>query len=103
MEEEARKQAEIDKESFIENCRMIVECPMRFSQLQDIEGLDNTKERFCDKCEKIVYRTNNLETLKTLSRKGECVSFYIENKMLGRKIEPIAGDANRQRTGCWII
>jgi hypothetical protein len=99
VEQEAKLEKE-PEESFIENCKMYVDCPMRYSQLEEIEGLNPKREKFCQKCQKIVYRTNDLSTLKMLSRRGECVSFYVENKMLGRAIKI---DAPQEKNGCFII
>ena len=80
---------------FIENCDMEFECPMRFKELQKLPGTKT--ERFCDKCQRIVYRTDNIGTLKELSQRGQCVSFHVK-KMIGRQVV-----AHTQHTGCFVL
>lgn len=105
--ERERDREKLDNESFIENCRLAFECPMRYSELSEIEGLDPSNAKFCTKCEKMVYRTDSIATVKSLSDRGECVSFFVSAKMLGRQIV-IEGNANagRERNGfgwCTVI
>ena len=83
-----------DKDGEIEGCSLTFECPMRFEKLNEIPGTE--KERFCDICQKVVHKTDSIETLKMLARQGECVSF-VSSKMLGRDMTP------HQQTGCWVV
>ena len=87
-----------EEELFIENCAMIVDCPMKYSDLTPLnERGDGT--RFCNVCNKNVYRTDSLVTLRELTKKGQCVSFYV---LMRGQINPYAPPA-QMKTGCFVL
>lgn len=82
------------EELFIENCAMVVDCPMKYNNLVPLnEKGDGT--RFCNICQKNVYRTDSLATLRELTKKGQCVSFFVQQKNIN--LTP------QERTGCFVL
>jgi hypothetical protein len=56
----------------IENCEFEFQCPLMWENLLDRR--QNQNERFCDKCQKMVYSVEDEATLRDHVSKGRCVS-----------------------------
>ncbi|KAG2393294.1 hypothetical protein C9374_006825 [Naegleria lovaniensis] len=58
---------------FIENCEWIFKCPLRFSELQEIET--DPSQKYCTVCEKTVYLVKSNEEFTRYAMQGHCVAF----------------------------
>lgn len=85
---------------FIENCAMVEECPMRYYDLKPASPIGADTERWCDKCQRTVHRTDSVATLRALSQRGECVSFHVVRPKV---LQPPAQAAHYERTGCFVL
>jgi hypothetical protein len=70
----------ITREESIENCGFEFECPLIWSNLQPSQN--SPTERYCNKCEKTVYKVTDLETLRQYTEMGRCTVFANNTSML---------------------
>jgi hypothetical protein len=63
-----------------------------------IPGAEN--ERFCKSCQRTVYRTDSVDTLRMLTKQGECVSFAFKPRHLDLQLQ---APENTERTGCFVL
>ncbi|KAG2389091.1 hypothetical protein C9374_014491 [Naegleria lovaniensis] len=65
-----------DTSFFIEGCEFNYKCPLKYDQLQ--YSTNNT--RYCTKCNKTVYGTNDVSEFKTHASLGHCVAFSLKRE-----------------------
>jgi Txe/YoeB family toxin of Txe-Axe toxin-antitoxin module len=77
-------------EHLIDDCsRMTFKCPLKFEALQETE---DENQRFCNKCEKIVYHCDSQEELDMRRKNKECVSFFVRINELQEIDDWMGGD-----------
>ena len=76
----------------IKNCFEFV-CPENWDSF---EKTDNDRVRFCGSCQRQVFKAENKETLKQLSKEEKCVAYFSGEKntpfIMGETIYPISND-----------
>ena len=86
-----------DDNADIRNCKFAFKCEKRWNDLKVISG-GNKRIRFCDDCEKDVYRCRTDDQLKIAMKHNHCVAICFEDKSSHEKVEFVgepAGDYDR--------
>ena len=80
----------MSKNIAIKNCFEFV-CPENWN---NFEKTDDKNVRFCGSCQKQVFKANDKETLKELSKKNTCVAYFSGEKdtpfLMGETVPPIS-------------
>ncbi len=89
------RRSKVDKklvfgERTIENCTLVFQCPLRWSELNGtVEVVAEGSRRLCSECNRQVYQVNHVADLTVLANRGECVAYMEEREILmGMWCEP---------------